>query len=149
MELPVITDLVQTKRMELDYIESNNIKAKVLVVDDEVVIRELLTYLLYNKGYEVDTAENGSVAWESLNKTEYDLVLLDMGFVHVEHSGLVQALGIELDGRGNIATDTSYQTSVEGVFSAGDSSTGASLVVRAINHGRRAAASIGQYLANR
>ena len=75
-----------------------------------------------------------------------DLVLLAMGFVHVEHSKLLSDLGVDLDNRGNIATDASYRTSIDGVFSAGDANSGASLVVQAINHGRRAATSIGEYL---
>jgi NADPH-dependent glutamate synthase beta subunit-like oxidoreductase len=77
---------------------------------------------------------------------EAELVLLAMGFVHVEHSRLTDELGVEYDQRGNIKTDSEYRTSVEGVFAAGDASTGASLVVRAIDHGRRAADSIIKYL---
>jgi glutamate synthase (NADPH) small chain len=75
-----------------------------------------------------------------------DLVLLAMGFVHVEHSRLIDELGVQYDERGNIRTDSSYSTSVAGVFAAGDANTGASLVVRAIDHGRRAAQSIDAYL---
>ena len=41
---------------------------------------------------------------------------------------------------GNIHVDAAYMTSVPGIFAAGDSHSGASLVVRAINHGRRASA---------
>ena len=77
---------------------------------------------------------------------EADLVLLAMGFVHVEHSRLNEELGIEYDERGNISTDSSYSTSADGVFAAGDANTGASLVVRAIDHGRRAASSIDGFL---
>ena len=74
-----------------------------------------------------------------------DLVLIAMGFVHVAHSGLIEQLGVKLDSRGNvIATD--YMTSEDGVFAAGDAATGASLVVRAIFHGRRAAAAVDRWL---
>ncbi|MBD3317237.1 MAG: glutamate synthase, partial [Chitinivibrionales bacterium] len=74
-----------------------------------------------------------------------DLVLLAMGFVHVEHSRLISDLGLSLDDRGNIKTDE-YATSEKGIYAAGDAFTGASLVVRAIYHGRRAAESIDRYL---
>jgi glutamate synthase (NADPH/NADH) small chain len=77
---------------------------------------------------------------------EADLVLLAMGFVHVMHDGLVEQLGVELDGRGNIAVDENYMTSVEGVFAGGDASRGASLVVWAIHDGREAARGIDRYL---
>lgn len=77
---------------------------------------------------------------------EAELVLLAMGFVHVEHSRLTEELGVQYDGRGNVAVDSAYRTTVDGVFAAGDASSGASLVVRAINHGRWAAQSIVEYL---
>ncbi len=75
-----------------------------------------------------------------------ELVLLAMGFVHVEHGPLVHDLGLALDGRGNIVVDADRMTSREGVFAAGDSILGASLVVRAIDAGREAAAGIDRYL---
>ena len=77
---------------------------------------------------------------------DVDMVLLALGFVHTEHSRLTEELGVEYDNRGNIKTDSSYATTVPGVFSAGDASTGASLVVRAVFHGRQAADSIHKYL---
>jgi glutamate synthase (NADPH/NADH) small chain len=74
-----------------------------------------------------------------------DLVLLAMGFVHVHHSRLLEDLKVEYDARGNIKSDN-YATTSEGVFTAGDAGTGASLVVRAIFHGREAATQINEYL---
>jgi glutamate synthase (NADPH) small chain len=74
-----------------------------------------------------------------------DLVLLALGFVHVEHDGLIKDMGLRLDDNGNIAADN-YQTSQPWVFAAGDAVSGASLVVRAINSGRQAAAAIDQWL---
>lgn len=77
---------------------------------------------------------------------DIDLVFLAMGFVHVEHDAVIKNLGIDLDQRGNIRTDGNYSTSVLGVFAAGDATTGASLVVRAIWHGREAAKACNSYL---
>ena len=77
---------------------------------------------------------------------DVDLVFLAMGFVHVEHSALINSLGIDVDQRGNIRTEANYTTSVQGVFAAGDAMTGASLVVRAIWHGREAAKACTNYL---
>ena len=77
---------------------------------------------------------------------DVDLVLLAMGFLHVEHNKLVDELGVELDARGNIASKGGYVTSIPGVFTAGDAGIGASLVVRAIFHGRQAAAEIDGYV---
>ncbi len=74
-----------------------------------------------------------------------DLVLLAMGFVHAEHN-LVKDYGLKLDQRGNIAVDENCMTNIKGVFAAGDSVRGASLVVWAITQGREAAAGINKYL---
>jgi two-component system alkaline phosphatase synthesis response regulator PhoP len=51
---------------------------KVLVVDDEEPILELLKYNLEKEGYEVKTASDGSAAVESARKFHPDLVLLDI-----------------------------------------------------------------------
>ena len=76
-----------------------------------------------------------------------DLVLLAMGFTGPVKTGLVEQLGVELDARGNVAANESdYQTSVPGVFTAGDARRGQSLVVWAIAEGRKAAAAVDQYL---
>ena len=81
---------------------------------------------------------------------ETDFALLAMGFVSVEEGRLLLDLGIRISNRGAIeAAATSgvpHATSVEGVFCAGDCHTGAGLVVRAIDHGRRAAAEMDAYL---
>ena len=77
---------------------------------------------------------------------DVDLVLLAMGFLHPVHEGIANEFGLEYDSRGNIRVDTKYQTSVPKVFAAGDSMMGASLVVRAINHGRQAAKAVHEYL---
>ncbi|HEX9191774.1 MAG TPA: glutamate synthase subunit beta [Candidatus Deferrimicrobiaceae bacterium] len=77
-----------------------------------------------------------------------DLVLLAMGFVHVEHGPLVRDLGVKTDPRGNVVTDRNFMTSVPGVFGAGDAVIGASLIVRAIDLGRRAAEGLDRYLSD-
>jgi glutamate synthase (NADPH/NADH) small chain len=76
-----------------------------------------------------------------------DLVLLAMGFTGPVQAGLIEQLGVQLDARGNIlANEQDYQTSVPGVFTAGDARRGQSLVVWAIAEGRKAAASVDEYL---
>ncbi len=79
-----------------------------------------------------------------------DLVLLAMGFVHPVHEGLLQELGVELDGRGNVKGTTdgpkAYHTSVPGVFAAGDMRRGQSLVVWAIREGRQCARAVDEHL---
>jgi len=101
---------------------------------------------------EVEWAQgaNGSWTMKEVPGSEFsmkvDLVILAMGFVHVEHEGLVDQLGLKLDDRGNIVV-ADGMTNDEGIFAAGDTVLGASLVVRAIRGGRDAAAAINDWLA--
>lgn len=74
------------------------------------------------------------------------LVLLAMGFTNPVQEGLLEQLGVEKDGRKNVKVDACQRSSVDKVFAAGDASTGASLVVRCIASGRKAAEGIQQYL---
>ncbi|MEI6254039.1 MAG: glutamate synthase subunit beta [Mycobacteriaceae bacterium] len=75
-----------------------------------------------------------------------DLVLLAMGFVGPEKPGLLTELGVELTDRGNVARNADFETSVPGVFVAGDMGRGQSLIVWAIAEGRAAAAGVDRHL---
>jgi glutamate synthase (NADPH) small chain len=78
---------------------------------------------------------------------EADLVLLAMGFVHPVHEGMIKALGVALDQRGNVQADVSdYRSSIDKVFAAGDLRRGQSLVVWAIREGRQAAQAVDTFL---
>ena len=79
-------------------------------------------------------------------ETEASLVLLALGFLHPQHEGMLEQLGVELDPRGNVKTDEAKMTSVPGVFAAGDMARGQSLVVWAIAEGRQAAHGIDRFL---
>jgi glutamate synthase (NADPH/NADH) small chain len=76
-----------------------------------------------------------------------DLVLLAMGFVHPVHDGLLTELAPARDTLGNVKADTlRYQTSVSGLFAAGDARRGQSLVVWAIREGRQCARAVDEFL---
>ncbi len=77
---------------------------------------------------------------------DVDLVLLALGFVSPEPHGMLAELGVDLDPRGNVAVNRDMETSVPGVFAAGDMIRGASLVVWAIAQGRDAASNIDRRL---
>jgi glutamate synthase (NADPH/NADH) small chain len=88
--------------------------------------------------------------FEALPGSEFemdvDLVLLAMGFTGPVRSGLLDELGVTLDPRGNVATDERYMSSKPGVFAAGDTRRGQSLVVWAIAEGRKAARGVDEFL---
>jgi glutamate synthase (NADPH/NADH) small chain len=75
-----------------------------------------------------------------------DLVLLAMGFTGAQRAGLVDTLGVEVDGRGNVARDGEFMSTVPGVFVAGDVGRGQSLIVWAIAEGRAAAGAVDSWL---
>ena len=79
-------------------------------------------------------------------EVEADMVLLAMGFVGPGKNRLIDELGIELDSQGNVKADANHMTIREGLFVAGDMTTGQSLVVRAMGDGRKAAHGIMAYL---
>ncbi len=77
---------------------------------------------------------------------ETQLVLLAMGFLGPEQP-LLDSLGLEKDFRGNVKADYGkYETSIPGVFAAGDCRRGQSLVVWAFNEGRGVARECDRHL---
>jgi glutamate synthase (NADPH) small chain len=94
---------------------------------------------------------DGSRVVNELPGTEFsipaELVLLSMGYAHPQHQGLVSALQLELDRRGNVKTSPQdYKASVPKVFACGDMRRGQSLVVWAIREGRECARAVDEAL---
>jgi glutamate synthase (NADPH/NADH) small chain len=71
-----------------------------------------------------------------------DLVFLAMGFTGPEKGSWLEQLGVAFDERGNVMRNDSYESSVPGVFVAGDMGRGQSLIVWAIAEGRACAAGV-------
>ncbi|MVM34176.1 glutamate synthase small subunit [Spirosoma sp. HMF4905] len=94
--------------------------------------------------------ENGRMQMVELPGSERDvpceLALLAAGFLHPQHNGLLDDLGVEYDERGNIKASNYQTTTNPKVFAAGDMRRGQSLVVWAISEGREAARAADIYL---
>jgi glutamate synthase (NADPH/NADH) small chain len=86
---------------------------------------------------------------ESVHEIPADLVILALGFSGPTGSPLIDALGVARTATGTIARDDEWRTSVPGIYVAGDMQRGASLIVWAIDDGRRAAAAIDRDLMQR
>ncbi|MGO1318471.1 MAG: glutamate synthase subunit beta [Cellulomonadaceae bacterium] len=113
---------------------------------------------------EFEPGQDGAVATLRLATTEYlpdgrrvprpgterklpaDLVLIAMGFTGPETPDVVAQTGADVTGRGLLARNDAYESSVPGMFVAGDAGRGQSLIVWAIAEGRAAAASVDAYL---
>jgi glutamate synthase (NADPH/NADH) small chain len=99
------------------------------------------------KAHEVEMQDGKFVKMDGSEfDLEADLVLLAMGFVGPEKEGLLTDLDVKLTERGNVARGADFDTSIPGVFVAGDMGRGQSLIVWAIAEGRAAAAAADRYL---
>ncbi len=103
------------------------------------------------RGHEVEMGEvEGRPGFVEVPDSSFelpaDLVFLAMGFMGPEKGTLLDQLGVELDGRGNVVRDKEWKTSEDGVFACGDMGRGQSLIVWAIAEGRACAASIDEAL---
>ena len=72
-----------------------NLPFRILVVDDERSIREVISTVLTQFGYHVDTAEDGAVGWEALQASSYDLLITDNSMPRVSGGELVKMLRSE------------------------------------------------------
>ncbi len=95
----------------------NNLKKKILVVDDSEMVRNFHSYILKMFGYEVTTAENGAVALEKLLGEEFQLLLTDINMPkmdgyelikNVQEQGIVIPIII-------ISTEDEYKSKLSGV----------------------------------
>ena len=119
--------------------------AKRFVGDDNGAVREVHTVQI-----QWERNDKGQFIPKEVPGTEKvvsaQLVLLAMGFLGPEQP-LLDAIGVERDARSNIKAEYGdYQTSLPGVFTAGDCRRGQSLVVWAFNEGRGAARACDKYL---
>ena len=51
---------------------------RILVVEDEEILKQMLVEIFEDEGYLVDSASNGREAWELMNESEYHVLLTDM-----------------------------------------------------------------------
>ncbi|MGA7677499.1 MAG: PAS domain S-box protein [Dehalococcoidia bacterium] len=101
VELPIVTGVELLLKPPEPVVEEpeNAIKAKILVVDDEQVVRDLVKRVLAGEGYEVDTVDNADDALKEIEGKRYNLILLDVkmpGISGVELYGSIQKIARSL-----------------------------------------------------
>ena len=112
--------------------------------DDQARVRQL-------EAVRVEMVREGErLEFKPIHGSEFildvELVLLAMGFLGPERSGLLEELGVRLTQRGNVWRDEHWMTTVPGVFVCGDMQRGQSLIVWAIAEGRSAARGVDRLL---
>ncbi len=65
---------------------------RILVVDDEQIIRESLSFVLKKEGYDVEEAENGKIAYDKISKSSYDLVITDLEMPEMKGTELLEKI---------------------------------------------------------
>ena len=119
---------------------------KEFVKDDDGNLKEIIIVSLKSEKDEV-TGRMKMVPVEGSEKTiPAELVLIAAGFLGSEKY-VTDAFGVETDGRTNVKTENGkHQSSVPGIYTAGDMHIGQSLVVRAIAEGRAVAKEVDEDL---
>lgn len=96
IELPILedssSDVKPYKVSGRASVEASREKKKILIVDDEREILDMIFDLLHQQGNYVDVASNGKIAWEKIQKQEYDLILCDIKMPQMNGRELYQAL---------------------------------------------------------
>jgi len=114
------------------------------LADDDGNVRALVAHSVEQKFVD------GRMTFEKIEGSDFELpcelVLLAMGFIGPQRSGLLEKIGVELDERGNVARDESFRTNRDNVFVCGDMGRGQSLIVWAIAEGRSCAAAVDRFL---
>ena len=79
VELPIVTKAEQLKLSAPTAKEPERVsKAKILIIDDDLIVQQFLTEMLSEEGHEIEIANNGDDALERLGGKDYNLILLDI-----------------------------------------------------------------------
>ena len=68
---------------------------KILVVDDETVIRDILARILSERGYEVDSAASGLEGLQKIENSQYDVYLLDMKMPGIDGKDMYDTISVK------------------------------------------------------
>ncbi len=79
VELPIVSENKQLEMPEPVVRETQTAaKAKILVVDDELMVRQFVSQILVEEGHEVEVADSAESALEEVNNKEYHAIMLDI-----------------------------------------------------------------------
>jgi PAS domain S-box-containing protein len=79
VELPIVTEAEQLKLAEPAARKKKKVAGgKILVVDDEPTVGDLLNEILSGEGHDVEIVKNGDDALKRLDSEDYDVILLDI-----------------------------------------------------------------------
>ncbi len=79
----LLTNLLPTD-MKMGRPSPEKMKARILIVEDEVINQKLIGSILKSEGYDVDIAPDGIIALMQISKEKYDLILSDIAMPHLD-----------------------------------------------------------------
>ena len=79
-------------RSEADKRTVTTLLASILIVDDDAGIRNMLSAVLNDEGYSVESAENGKQAMKMCEKTPFDVALIDIQLPDIKGTELLSRL---------------------------------------------------------
>ncbi|MFG6432558.1 PAS domain-containing hybrid sensor histidine kinase/response regulator [Roseateles sp. LYH14W] len=88
LQLPVSGEREASETEPVPLAETDEVSARLLVVDDEPEIAELIGEMLAGAGYEVMTAESGAVALAMLEEARFDAIVSDLHMPELDGAGL-------------------------------------------------------------
>jgi len=92
VELPIVTEKKRPRQAKPAGKPEKVIGGKILVVDDEPVVRQLLSQVLTEDGHEVETTDDGKDALNRIKGNKYNLILLDMKLPGISGSELYECI---------------------------------------------------------
>ncbi len=92
VELPVVTEEKRPRQAKPARKAEKTAKGKILVVDDEPVVRQLLSQVLTEVGHEVETTDSGKDTLKRIKSNNYNLILLDMKLPEISGSELYERI---------------------------------------------------------
>ena len=73
-------------------LKKGSILYKILLLEDDTILQEIIDEFLQERGYEVDCFENGQDALDAIEKTKYDMLLLDVNVPEIDGFEIVEYL---------------------------------------------------------
>jgi len=92
----------------------NSNKARILIVDDEASLRDMLAVLLRREGYEIESADNGQAALEKIADQSFDLIISDIRMPIISGIDLLRQLR-EQDDETTVIMITAFSSTEEAV----------------------------------
>ena len=94
IEIPIVNQLNPQKNSYTSKVKEVDLNPKkILIIDDEHVIIDLLQRLLSKEGHNVDIAENGKIALEKIKINDYELIISDLKMPGMSGKTLFKKLG--------------------------------------------------------